>query len=113
MSKTTWLSVGSWIAIVTTLWIVALIIAESIPTFNDLLSLISSLFVSWFTYGIAGEQNPSSLPRWLADRDRNLLALHQSRQRVPDLEEDIVDDRQRPTDRAWSSDLRCRIVRQW
>lgn len=55
MSKTTWLSVGSWVGIITALWIIAFIIAESIPTFNDLLALISSLFVSWFTYGIAGQ----------------------------------------------------------
>lgn len=55
MSATTWLAVGSWIGIVAIMWIIALVIAKSIPTFNDLLSLISSLFVSWFTYGIAGE----------------------------------------------------------
>jgi hypothetical protein len=54
MSKKTFLSVGSWLAITLTLWVVAWIIAESIPNFNDLLALISSLFASWFTYGISG-----------------------------------------------------------
>ncbi|KJX98785.1 amino acid transporter like protein [Zymoseptoria brevis] len=54
MSSRSWLAVGSWLGIIGTLWIVAFIIAESIPTFNDLLGLISSLFASWFTYGIAG-----------------------------------------------------------
>ncbi|KAF2764290.1 hypothetical protein EJ03DRAFT_392117 [Teratosphaeria nubilosa] len=54
MSKKTFLSVGSWLGIVLTLWIVAWVIAESIPVFNDLLGLISSLFASWFTYGLAG-----------------------------------------------------------
>lgn len=54
MSKKTWLSVGSWLAITSTLWVIAWIIAESIPNFNDLLALISSLFASWFTYGISG-----------------------------------------------------------
>jgi hypothetical protein len=54
MSKRTWLAVGSWLAITLTLWVVAWIIAESIPNFNDLLALISSLFASWFTYGISG-----------------------------------------------------------
>lgn len=45
---------GSWLLITLALWIVAWIIAESIPVFNNLLSLISSLFASWFTYGLAG-----------------------------------------------------------
>ena len=48
MSKRTFLSVGSWIAIALTGWIIAWIIAESIPVFNDLLSLISALFASWY-----------------------------------------------------------------
>jgi len=47
-------SYGSWAIITIGLWIVAWFIAEVIPTFNDLLSLISSLFASWFTYGLAG-----------------------------------------------------------
>ncbi|KAJ9602275.1 hypothetical protein H2200_013130 [Cladophialophora chaetospira] len=54
MSKKTLLSIGSWLAITLILWTIAWIIAESIPNFNDLLSLISSLFASWFTYGISG-----------------------------------------------------------
>lgn len=54
MSKRTLLSVGSWLAITLTMWVIAWIIAESIPNFNDLLALISSLFASWFTYGISG-----------------------------------------------------------
>jgi hypothetical protein len=47
MSKNTWLAVGSWVGIILTLWVVAWVIAESIPVFNDLLALISSLFASW------------------------------------------------------------------
>lgn len=39
-----------WVAIVTVIWIIAFVIGESIPFFNDLLSLISSLFDSWFGY---------------------------------------------------------------
>ena len=54
MSKRSWSSFGLWAAIVLVLWIVAWIIAEAIPVFNDLLSLISSLFASWFTYGLSG-----------------------------------------------------------
>jgi hypothetical protein len=33
---------------------IAFIIAESTPNFNDLLASISSLFASWFTYGLSG-----------------------------------------------------------
>lgn len=47
-------SVGTWTAIIATLWIIAWIIAESIPVFNDLNSLIAALFGSWTTYGLAG-----------------------------------------------------------
>ena len=36
------------------LWTLAWIIAEAIPSFNDLLGLISALFASWFTYGLSG-----------------------------------------------------------
>lgn len=54
MSKTTFLAVGSWAGITLALWTIAWIIAESIPNFNDLLALISSLFASWFTYGFSG-----------------------------------------------------------
>ena len=54
MSKRSWGSFGIWFAIVLVLWIIAWIIAEAIPVFNDLLGLISSLFASWFTYGLSG-----------------------------------------------------------
>ncbi|MCJ1355887.1 MAG: hypothetical protein MMC33_005879 [Icmadophila ericetorum] len=43
-----------WILITLILWTIAWIIAEAIPVFNDLLGLISSLFASWFTYGLSG-----------------------------------------------------------
>lgn len=47
-------SVGTWIAIGVICWVIAFVIAESIPVFSDLLSLISSLFASWFSYGLGG-----------------------------------------------------------
>ncbi|KAJ5623029.1 hypothetical protein N7490_011634 [Penicillium lividum] len=47
-------SIGSWIAIGVSCWVIAWIIADAIPVFSDLLSLISSLFASWFSYGLAG-----------------------------------------------------------
>lgn len=54
MSKKSWSSFGIWAIIVLILWVLAWIIAEAIPLFNDLLSLISALFASWFTYGLSG-----------------------------------------------------------
>lgn len=50
----TWYSYGVWAGIAATFWLIAWVIAESIPVFNDLLALISALFASWFTYGISG-----------------------------------------------------------
>lgn len=43
-----------WIAIVTLLWVIAWLISEGVPVFNDLLGLTSALFASWFTYGLSG-----------------------------------------------------------
>ena len=54
MSKRSWSSFGIWALIVFLLWTVAWIVAEAIPVFNDLSGLISSLFASWFTYGLSG-----------------------------------------------------------
>ena len=54
MGKRSWSSFGIWVAIVSVLWVIAWIIAEAIPVFNDLLGLISALFASWFTYGLSG-----------------------------------------------------------
>ncbi|ODM15615.1 hypothetical protein SI65_08849 [Aspergillus cristatus] len=53
MHKRDWVATGSWIAIGAAVWLLAWIIAEAIPVFNNLLSLIASLFASWFTYGFS------------------------------------------------------------
>lgn len=44
----------AWIGMMLGLWAIAFVIAESIPIFNSLLSLVAALFVSWFSYGIPG-----------------------------------------------------------
>jgi hypothetical protein len=49
-----WKSIGIWIALGVSCWVVAWIIAEAIPVFSDLNSLISALFASWFSYGLSG-----------------------------------------------------------
>ncbi|KAF8475034.1 transmembrane amino acid transporter protein-domain-containing protein [Kalaharituber pfeilii] len=43
-----------WVVILVIIWVIAWVIAEAIPSFNNLLALISALFVSWFTYGVSG-----------------------------------------------------------
>ncbi|KAF2641611.1 amino acid transporter [Massarina eburnea CBS 473.64] len=54
MSTRTPLALGTWAAITFTLWVIAWIIAQSIPSFSTLLALITALFASWFTYGMSG-----------------------------------------------------------
>ncbi|KAJ5109989.1 hypothetical protein N7532_002634 [Penicillium argentinense] len=54
MHRRDWTSYGSWVLIGLSCWIIAWIIADAIPVFSDLLSLISSLFASWFSYGLGG-----------------------------------------------------------
>ncbi|KAG7085545.1 hypothetical protein E1B28_003102 [Marasmius oreades] len=40
----------TWVGILSTLWVVAFVIAEVLPFFSDMLSLMSSLFDAWFGY---------------------------------------------------------------
>ncbi|KAI9043625.1 putative amino acid transporter [Aspergillus affinis] len=52
MHEKSLVSIGAWVLIAFITWTVAWVIMESIPVFNDLLSLISALFGSWFSYGL-------------------------------------------------------------
>ncbi|CAG8924732.1 unnamed protein product [Penicillium salamii] len=54
MHKRDWIATGSWVGIALALWVIAWVIAEAIPVFNNLLSLITALFGSWFTFGFTG-----------------------------------------------------------
>lgn len=54
MARKTKRAFFTWAAITGVLWTVAWIIAQSIPDFNKLLGVVSSLFASWFTYGTSG-----------------------------------------------------------
>jgi len=49
-----WKSISLWLGLGVTCWVVAWVIAEAIPVFSDLNSLISALFASWFSYGLSG-----------------------------------------------------------
>ncbi|KAJ5769855.1 uncharacterized protein N7511_001906 [Penicillium nucicola] len=52
MHSRSFLSIGSWVGICLGVWVISWVVAESIPVFNDLLSLISALFGSWFSFGL-------------------------------------------------------------
>ncbi|KAJ6028383.1 hypothetical protein N7540_003959 [Penicillium herquei] len=52
MHRNSFVGIGTWAGIGGLLWIVAWVIAESIPGFNDLLSLISALFGSIFSFAL-------------------------------------------------------------
>ncbi|TFY53426.1 hypothetical protein EVJ58_g9461 [Rhodofomes roseus] len=54
MTAHSWTGWLTWVGICFTIWTIAFVIAELIPFFNDLLGVMSSLFASWFTYGISG-----------------------------------------------------------
>lgn len=54
VAKRTTFGTVAWIMLMLGLWGLAFVIAESIPIFNSLLSLVAALFVSWFSYGIPG-----------------------------------------------------------
>ncbi|CAG8188520.1 unnamed protein product [Penicillium olsonii] len=43
-----------WAIICVVLWVLSWVIAEGIPVFNDVLGLASSLFASWFSFGLPG-----------------------------------------------------------
>ncbi|KAJ5085522.1 Amino acid transporter transmembrane [Penicillium argentinense] len=54
MHKRDWVAITSWVGIAAGLWILAWIISSAIPVFSNLLSLITALFASWFTFGLSG-----------------------------------------------------------
>ncbi|KAH9952019.1 transmembrane amino acid transporter protein-domain-containing protein [Amylocystis lapponica] len=73
MTTHSWTGWLTWTGISLSIWVLAFVIAEVIPFFNDLLGVISSLFASWFTYGISGifwfHLTPAS-ERWTTTRQR-------------------------------------------
>lgn len=54
LAKRTTLGVVGWLGITAAIWVVAWVIAQSIPVFSNLLGLVCALFASWFSYGIPG-----------------------------------------------------------
>ncbi|KAK7967702.1 uncharacterized protein PG986_001979 [Apiospora aurea] len=54
IAKRTWVGTAGWVGITIAVWVIALVIAESIPVFSSLLGLVCALFASWFSFGIPG-----------------------------------------------------------
>ncbi|KAF5024373.1 hypothetical protein F66182_3560 [Fusarium sp. NRRL 66182] len=54
MVRRTKLSTCAWFGVTFSIWTFSMIIAESIPVFNNLLGLICALFASWFSFGLPG-----------------------------------------------------------
>ncbi|KAF4949573.1 hypothetical protein FSARC_13438 [Fusarium sarcochroum] len=54
MIRRTKLSTFAWFGVTFGTWALSMVIAESIPVFNNLLGLICALFASWFSYGLPG-----------------------------------------------------------
>ncbi|TIA92957.1 hypothetical protein E3P99_00402 [Wallemia hederae] len=54
LTSSDWKSYGLWIALVFTTWMIGFVIAQLIPFFSSLLSIISSILTCWLTYGISG-----------------------------------------------------------
>ncbi|KAL4756732.1 transmembrane amino acid transporter protein-domain-containing protein [Aspergillus foveolatus] len=52
MHKQDFRAVGSWIGIAVGLWVIAWVIATAIPVFSNLLSLMTALFASWFSFSL-------------------------------------------------------------
>ncbi|GAM82804.1 hypothetical protein ANO11243_007900 [Dothideomycetidae sp. 11243] len=52
MHQTNLKSVGSWVGLVIVCHIIAFIIANAIPVFNDLLGILGALLCTWFSLGI-------------------------------------------------------------
>ncbi|PNS13976.1 hypothetical protein CAC42_6489 [Sphaceloma murrayae] len=53
-------SVGSWAGLCLASWILAFLVAESIPVFHELLGILGALLCSWFSLGL-----PSGFWLWL------------------------------------------------
>lgn len=75
-------SIGSWIGINSALWVIAWVIAESVPDFHVLLALVSALFSGWFSFGLTGVM-------WLY-MNRSLLRVNNKKKLLTTLNASII-----------------------
>ncbi|OCF40859.1 hypothetical protein I317_05309 [Kwoniella heveanensis CBS 569] len=66
-----------WIGLVTFVWTAAFVLAELIPFFNQLLTIVSSLFSVWFSFGLCGVIWFYNVHPWFAKpgEERNLNGI--------------------------------------
>jgi len=66
-----------WVAIVSSIWILAFVIANVVPFFNQLNGIISALFVSLFTYAVAPIYYMHLNPRatWFASKRQSAITV--------------------------------------
>ncbi|GAA6026550.1 hypothetical protein JCM8202_002551 [Rhodotorula sphaerocarpa] len=54
LTSKSWKAQGAWLAIIGATWVTGFVLAELIPFFSQLLTIISSLTSSWFVVGMGG-----------------------------------------------------------
>ena len=101
MHKRDFVAIGSWIGIALLLWIVAWIIAEAIPVFSNLLSLIVCVSVSCNSGNML--TCPDRTLRQLVHvrLERDLLAVHEQGSLLLFTKEDCPDYSESPHCRYW------------
>ena len=91
-----------WVGLCALIWLGAWVLAESIPVFEELLSLVSALLGSWFTcrthLALLGIIPLTNAGRW---HQRRPLASPQSRQVYRIMEQIGLDDRKHWNACAW------------
>jgi hypothetical protein len=86
-------SLGTWIAIVAACWIIAWVLAESIPSFPYMLGIVSALFSGWFSCKFcrkmaAADNKLNEVHRW---SERHVLAAYEPWQTSLEQREDVPD----------------------
>ncbi|ODO11992.1 hypothetical protein I350_00776 [Cryptococcus amylolentus CBS 6273] len=54
LTSNSWKARISWVGLVSLMWVIGFVIAEVIPFFNELLTILASIFNVWFTLGLCG-----------------------------------------------------------
>lgn len=76
MSTRSFKAIGSWVGLDAGVWVLAFIIANAIPVFNQLLGLLGALLCTWFVFGF-----PAILwlymnrGKWFIDWRKTLMTL--------------------------------------
>lgn len=116
MQKRDFVAVGSWVAIGLSLWIVSWIIAEAIPVFNNLLSL---MVCAWLLDASRSTRTDfltdGAIRQLVLSRDSgNFLAVYELSPVVFFLQQDSLDVRQSSLSLLWDClGLSTRVSCSW